>query len=198
MTTRTIDRLRASWARMRDPRALLAHAADAALIGAGLATAAGSIGFAAFMLAQDDHPPEVYGQKYFAIYAQPRRTATGAARPNSPPPVPVEIDMSPVGSIEKAAPTGGGSIPIVAAGFTLVAAKPGIAWLREGSRIVAVRPGELAAGLGRIAAIVQRDGRWYLLGDTGAALLSSDGPAVEGAPSAPAPFSRRMIFGDDK
>jgi hypothetical protein len=58
--------------------------------------------------------------------------------------------------------------------------------------------GDIAPGLGRIAAIVQREGRWRLLGETGSALLSSDSPAAKNGPPASAPFNRRMIFGDEK
>ena len=76
-----------------------------------------------------------------------------------------------------------------------VSAQPGLAWLREGSRIVAVRPGDVRAGFGRIVYFAQRDGRWFLVGELGTALLSSEPPtAKEG--SARAPFNRQMIFGD--
>ena len=207
MMARATKRLRGSWARLRGPRALREIVFDAALVGAGLATAAGSIAFAAVMLAQGDHPPEIIGQKYLAIYAQPRRTArvpvSGIPGPSSTRPPPGAVDMSPVGAIGSATPTdatpsGDATIPTSASGLTLVAARPGVAWLRDGSRIVAVSPGDSAPGFGRIAAIVQRDGRWYLLGDKGAALLSSEPTATKDSPSTDGPFNRRMIFGDDK
>jgi hypothetical protein len=73
-----------------------------------------------------------------------------------------------------------------------VSAQPGLAWLREGSRIVAVRPGDVRAGLGRIVDVAQRDGRWFLIGESGTALLSSEPPAAKEG-SARAPFNRRMI-----
>ena len=94
--------------------------------------------------------------------------------------------MSPVGSI-------GAAPPATVGGF--VSAQPGLAWLREGSHIVAVRPGDVRAGLGRIVDLTQRDGRWFLVGELGTALLSSEPPAAKDG-SARAPFNRRMIFGD--
>jgi len=172
------------------PRALLAVAIDASLVGAGLAMAAGAVAFAGLMVAEGDHKPDVYGLKYLAIYAQPRRTAKPAVEtpaPSPEPPAPSELDMSPVGSI-------GGAAPADSGGFALVSAQPGIAWLRSGSRIVAIRPGDVAPGLGRIVEILQRDGRWFLIGESGTALLSSEPRAAKDG-LARAPFSKRMIFG---
>jgi len=176
---------------LRDRRALLGIAIDAALVGAGLAMAAGAIGFAGLMVVEGNHKPDVYGLKYLAIYAQPRRTAKSVGEPG-PSPQPraarTGIDMSPVGSI--------GAAPPAAVGvFALVSAQPGLAWLRDGARIVAVRPGDVRAGLGRIVDVAQRDGRWFLIGESGTALLSSEPPAAK-EDSARAPFNRRMIFGD--
>jgi hypothetical protein len=177
---------------LRSPGALLAVAVDATLVGAGLATAAGAVAFAGFMVAQGDHKPDVYGMKYLAIYAQPRKTAKAAEEtgPSSEPPAGGEIDMAPVGSIGPPPPTNMGS-------FALVSAQPGVAWLREGARIVAIKQGDVAPGLGRIVDIIQRDGRWFLIGDSGTALLSREPPAANGGPARD-PFSRRMIFGDDQ
>ena len=62
-------------------------------------------------------------------------------------------------------------------------------------RAIAVRPGDVRAGLGRIVYVAQRDGRWFLIGKSGTALLSSEPPAAKES-SARAPFIRRMIFGD--
>lgn len=192
MTMRGRNGLRGLRALLRDRRALLAITVDAALVGAGLAMAAGAIGFAGLMVAEGDHKPDVYGLKYLAIYAQPRKTAKPAGEPG-PSPEPLargKIDMAPVGSI-------GAVPPATLGGFALVSAQPGLAWLREGSRIVAVRPGDVAPGLGRIVEVSQRDGRWFLIGESGTAPLSNDPPAVK-AGSARAPFNRPMIFSDDK
>jgi hypothetical protein len=192
LTTRAGKWIWSFRALLRSPAALLAVAVDATLVGAGLATAAGAVAFAGFMVAQGDHKPDVYGMKYLAIYAQPRKTAKAADETgrSSAPPAGGEIDMAPVGSIGPPPPGNLGS-------FTLVSAEPGIAWLREGTRIVAIRQGDMAPGLGRIVDIVQRDGRWFLIGDSGTALLSREPPAARDGP-AREPFSRRMIFSDDK
>jgi hypothetical protein len=66
---------------------------------AGLAT--GAIGFAGLMIVEGNPKPDVFGLKYLAIYAQPRRTAkpAGETGPSSEPPARGGIDMSPVGSI---------------------------------------------------------------------------------------------------
>ena len=189
-----IARLRGAW---RDPRPLVAIVVDAALIGSGFAMAAGAVGFAGLMVAESDHKPDVYGLKYLAIYAQPRKTAKAAGElaPSPEPPVAADIDMSPVGAIGAPAPTdeATAAAPTNVGGFSLVSAQPDVAWLREGSRIVAVRPGEMAPGIGRVVEILQREGRWFLIGDSGTALLSSDPPAAESRSRAP--FSRQMIFG---
>ena len=188
MTMRARNWLGGFPALLRDRRALLGIAIDAVLVGAGLAMAAGAIGFAGLMVVEGNHKPDVFGLKYLAIYAQPRRTAkpAGETGPSPKPPARGGIDMSPVGSI-------GAAPPATVGGF--VSAQPGLAWLREGSRIVAVRPGDVRAGLGRIIAVAQRDGRWFLIGEAGTALLSSEPPAAKEG-SARAPFNRRMIFGD--
>ena len=193
LTTRAGNWIGGSLALLRSPGALLAVAVDATLVGAGLATAAGAVAFAGFMVAQGDHKPDVYGMKYLAIYAQPRKTAKAADETgrSSEPPAGGEIDMAPVGSIGAPPP------PTDMGSFALVSAQPGVAWLREGTRIVAIKQGDVAPGLGRIVDIVQRDGRWFLIGDSGTALLSREPPAAKDGP-AREPFNRRMIFGDDK
>jgi hypothetical protein len=192
LTTRAGKWIGGFRALLRSPGALLAVAVDATLVGTGLATAAGAVAFAGFMVAQGDHKPDVYGMKYLAIYAQPRKTAKAADESgrSSGPAAGGEIDMAPVGSIGPPPPANMGT-------FALVSAQPGVAWLREGTRIVAIRQGDVAPGLGRIVDIVKRDGRWFLIGDSGTALLSREPPAAKDGP-AREPFSRRMIFGDDK
>ena len=143
LTTRAGNWIGGFLALLRSPGALLAVAVDATLVGAGLATAAGAVAFAGFMVAQGDHKPDVYGMKYLAIYAQPRKTAKAADESgrSSGPAAGGEIDMAPVGSIGPPPPANMGT-------FALVSAQPGVAWLREGTRIVAIRQGDVAP-LGR-------------------------------------------------
>jgi hypothetical protein len=174
------------------PRSRLSVAVDVSLVGAAVAAAIGSVAFAGVMLARADHKPAVNGMEYLAIFAQPRLTPKPPT-PEPPPrpaaPMPVgDLDMTPIGSIQ---PLG----PEQAGGFTLVAAQPGVAWVREGARIFAVRPGDEAPGLGRVARIVARDGRWILVGESGSALLSSAKTEGKDAAGPPPDFGKRMIFG---
>ncbi|HYA72763.1 MAG TPA: hypothetical protein VEF36_06365, partial [Roseiarcus sp.] len=97
------------------------------------------------------------------------------------------LDMAPTGSIAH-----------VAAGaesYRIVAVEAGAAWLSNGSEIRLVKPGEVAPGLGRVASIVKRDGRWTLVDESGATLLTSDKPEPQGRDNGRGPFARRMIFG---
>ena len=118
MTMRARNWLGGFPALLRDRRALLGIAIDAALVGAGLAMAAGAIGFAGLMVVEGNHKPDVFGLKYLAIYAPPRRTAkpAGETGPSPKPPARGGIDMSPVGSIGAAPPTTvGGFVSALAA-----------------------------------------------------------------------------------
>src|SRR5271163_4679348 len=144
MTIRARNWLGSFPALLGDRRALLGIAIDAVLVGAGLAMAAGAIGFAGLMVVEGNHKPDVFGLKYLAIYAQPRGTAkpAGEPAPSPEPPARGGIDMSPVGSI-------GAAPPATVAGYTFVSAQPGLAWLREGTRIFSIRRGDVAPGLGR-------------------------------------------------
>ena len=179
MTMRARNWLGSFPALLHDRRALLEIAVDAVLVGAGLAMAAGAIGFAGLMVVEGNHKPDVFGLKYLAIYAQPRRTAkpAGETGPSPKPPARGGIDMSPVGSI-------GSAPPATVGGF--VSAQPGLAWLREGSRIVAVRPGDVRAGLGRISS---RPARRTLVLDR----RSGHGAAVERTARGQGRFGARAV-----
>jgi hypothetical protein len=104
------------------------------------------------------------------------------------------LDTAPTGSIAHG-PAGGST---AAEPYRIVAVEPGMAWLSNGSEVRAVKPGEVVPSLGRIGSIERRGGRWALVAYTGATLLTSDEPEVEGPGGADGPFSRRMIFGDGK
>ncbi len=71
----------------------------------------------------------------------------------------------------------------------IVAAQADRVWLKIDGAIRAAAPGDSVAGLGRIGAIVARDGGWVLLDDKGAELLT----VAKGANGA-ALFTRRKIF----
>ena len=185
--------------------------ADIALIGAGLTSAAASVVFAAAMIGQGDHAPMINGLQYLSVFGQPHRAAIAAAAPpaavvaapdsaKAPAPsrmvaaaaaVPARsvgqsVDLTPTGSIAR----GAGDPPPNGDPYRLVAVEPGIAWLRNSVETRVVKPGDFAPGLGRVAAIQIRDGRWTLIDESGAALLAVETPAAD-------PFARRMIFGGD-
>jgi hypothetical protein len=191
---------------------------DIALFGAGVTTAAASVVFAATMFARSDNTPLVNGMQYLGVFGQPHgHAAIVAAAEPAParvaPPAPAaagtaasriadagaaaparadshqSIDMSPTGSISH------GDANADADPYRLVAVEPGMAWLRNSVETRVVKPGDFAPGLGRVAAIVEREGRWTLLDDSGAVLIAADPAASAGV--AVNPFSRRMIFGGD-
>ena len=196
-------------------KAILARSpVDIALIGAGVTTAAATVVFAAAMFTRADDAPLVNGMQYLGVFAAlrghaavvavaappPARAAAsapaatqvadaapaGQARPDSHQ----SVDLTPTGSIVRGGDTAAADDP-----YRLVAVEPGIAWLRNSVETRVIKPGDVAPGLGRIAAIVEREGRWTLLDDSGVVLLAEDPPASPG--DAVNPFSRRMIFGGD-
>ena len=185
---------------------------DIALFGAGVTTAAASVVFAATMFARSDPTPLVNGMQYLGVFGQPHHAAIVAAA-EAPParvarPAPAasrvadagtaaparadshqSIDMAPTGSIFR------GDANSEADPYHLVAVEPGMAWLRNSAETRVIKPGDFAPGLGRVAAIVERHGRWTLLDESGAVLIAADPAASAGV--AVNPFSRRMIFGGD-
>jgi hypothetical protein len=71
----------------------------------------------------------------------------------------------------------------------IVAARADRVWLKIDGAIRAAAPGDSVVGVGRIGAIVARDGGWALLDEKGATLLT----VTKGANAAPL-FARKMIF----
>ena len=180
---------------------------DIALAGVGMSAAAASVVFAATMFARGDHSPLVNGMQYLDVFGEPHRHMAVVAAAE-PPPAPAAaktpgpnggasaragahppIDLSPIGAI------GRSDAPPEGDPYRLVAVEAGMAWLRNAVETRVIKPGDVAPGLGRVAAIALRDGRWTLLDDSGAVLLTADPPASAGA--AVNPFSRRMIFGGE-
>ena len=163
----------------------MAPAQEVVIRAIGMALASLSMGFAVYMLAYGGGRARIYGLEHLAIFAQPRG-AEGAARGAAPPadgsPA---VDMSATGSLAdsagKAAP---GPRPV-----EIIGAEADRVWLRADGAIRAAAPGDSIAGLGRIGAIVARDGGWVLFDDKGAELLT----VAKGANGA-ALFARRKIF----
>ncbi len=162
----------------------LARLGDLALIGGSLATAAGAVTFAGYMTMRGGGTPHINGMQYLAIFAQPHHHARGDESQ-----APHGLDMNPVGAIPRAPKAD-------VAGYALVGAKESYAWLRDGNRIFAVRPGDDVPRLGHVASIEQREGRWALVDDKGATLIVS--ALAELAPVGGGRFDKRMIFGNDR
>lgn len=152
----------------------------------GTALASLSVGFAGYMLAYGDGKVRVYGMEHLAIFAQPRGpgSAPDGVSPR-PPPAKKTVDMETTGSLALAEQLPTFTPPPV----EIVAAQADRVWLRIDGAIRAAAPGDDVPNLGRISAIVPRDGGWAVLDGKGATLLTlakrANGAAL---------FSRRRIF----
>ncbi len=166
----------------------MAPTQEFALRAVGTALAGASIAFAAYMLAFGGGKTRVNGIEYLAIFAQPRRLAADAIPARAPARRLARVkavDMMVTGSIR---PPARGPTPIPHAP-ELVGARTDRVWLRIGGAIRAAAPGDTVAGVGRIGAIVPRDGGWAVLDDKGSTLMT----LANGANGA-ALFARKMIF----
>jgi hypothetical protein len=152
----------------------------------GTALAGLSMAFAVYMLAYGAGRTRINGMEHLAIFAQPRGPG-GVVRDAEPPPAEgaPAVDMSATGSLA----TPAGRAAPIARPVEIVAAESGRAWLRVDGAIRAVAPGDSVTGLGRIGAIVARNGGWVLIDDKGADLLS-----VARAANGAALFTRNKIF----
>jgi hypothetical protein len=162
---------------------------EIALRAVGTALAGLSIAFAAYMLAYGGGKIRVNGMEYLAIFAQPRGAAVVAPAVKAPAPPPVAgapaVDMAMTGSLAASASKAAHDARPV----EIVAARADRVWLKIDGAIRAAAPGDSVAGVGRIGAIVARDGGWVLLDDKGATLLT----VARGA-NAASLFARKMIF----
>jgi hypothetical protein len=167
----------------------MAPGQEIAIRAVGTALAGMSAAFAIYMLAYGGGRTRINGLEHLAIFAQPRGSAGGAppAEGLAPPGADAAgaVDMATTGSFAastgKAAPE---SRPI-----EIVAARADRVWLRIDGALRSAVPGDSVPGVGRIGAIVARDGGWALLDDKGAALLA----VTKGANGA-ALFARDRIF----
>lgn len=152
----------------------------------GSALAGLSAVFAIYMLAYGAGKTRINGIEHLAIFAQPRGPG-GAVRDSAPPSgedAPV-VDMAATGSVAASVVKG----PPETRPVEIVAAQADRVWLRIDGAIRMAAPGDSVAGLGRIGAIVARNGGWALLDDNGAELLT----VSKGANGASL-FTRRRIF----
>jgi hypothetical protein len=151
-----------------------------------MALASTSAAFAIYMLAYGAGKTRINGMEHLAIFAQPRG-AGGAVRGPTLPPADgaPAVDMAATGSVAASA----SQAALEARPVEIVAAEADRVWLKIDGAIRMAAPGDNVAGLGRIGAIVARNGGWVLLDDKGAELLS----IAKGANGASL-FTRRRIF----
>lgn len=159
---------------------------DIVLRAIGTALAGVSVTFAGYMFAFGGGEIRVVGMDYLAVFAQPRGSAIVMAAPAALLPGPPEtaVDTAPTGSVVEPLLN-----PQPPARPQIVAARPDRVWISTEGKIVAAGPGEEVAGLGRIGAIVRRDGGWAVLDDQGRTLATLAAPA-----NGVVLFSRNLIF----
>jgi|ERR1700733_2738548 len=147
----------------------------------GMALASLSAAFAMYMLAYGGGKARINGMEHLAIFAQPRGRG-GAVRGPTPPETDAStpVDMAATGSLASAV----GARPV-----EIIAAQADRVWLKIDGGIRTASPGDNVAGLGRIGAIVARNGGWVLLDDKGTERLG----VAKGANGASL-FTRKRIF----
>jgi hypothetical protein len=152
----------------------------------GSALAGLSMAFAIYMLAYGGGKTRIYGMEHLAIFAKPRGDG-GVVRGPIPPPAgrAPQVDMAATGSLAVSA----GKAASDARPVEIIAAQADRVWLKIDGAIRTAAPGDSVAGLGRIGAIVARNGGWVLLDDKGAELLA----VAKGANGASL-FTRKRIF----
>jgi hypothetical protein len=168
-----------------------ARLVDVALISTGVAAAAGSAVFAGVMIMEGDHAPRVNGMQFLSVFAapkgSPKPTAASTEVAQSGAGSGVDVDPSPLGSIAPPTTTDPSE-------YILVAARTDRAWVRAGTRIFPVHPGDTLPNLGKVAAIVWGDGHWTLVDEKGEALLTSgDGGDSKNQKG---PYAKPMILND--
>jgi hypothetical protein len=167
----------------------MAPGQEIAIRAVGTALAGLSIAFAVYMLAYGGGKTRVNGMEYLAIFAQPRGPAGIAPAIKAPAPLPLAgapaLDVATTGSLAVSA----GNAAQDARPVEIVAARANRVWLKIDGAIRAAAPGDNVAGVGRIGAIVARNGGWVLLDDKGATLLT-----VARDANGASLFARKMIF----
>lgn len=145
---------------------------EIAIRAVGTALAGMSMAFAVYMLAYGGGKTRINGLEHLAIFAQPRGSAGGTppAKAHAPPIAngAGAVDMTTTGSLVA---SGGKAAPETRP-VEIVAARADRVWLRIDGALHSAVPGDSVPGVGRIGAIVARDGGWALLDDKGAALLA--------------------------
>jgi hypothetical protein len=164
----------------------MAPAHETVIRAVGMALASLSAAFAMYMLAYGAGKTRINGMEHLAIFAQPRGPGGAVRGPAAPSAdAATAIDMAATGSVAASA----GQAAMGARPIEIVAAEAAGGGLNFAGATRPAAPDDNVAGLGRIAAIVARNGGWVLLDDRGAELLS----VAKGANGASL-FTRRRIF----
>jgi len=150
----------------------------------GTALAAASVVFAGYMLAYGGGKVRVNGIEHLAIFAQPRGAATGGVAE-------IGRDQENEASDERAgsSPDRNEDAEPIRQPARIVAARRDRVWIMIGGLIRSAGPRDDVPGVGRIGAIVKRDGGWAVVDDKGTTLLTVAKEA-NGAEL----FSHRLIF----
>jgi hypothetical protein len=164
----------------------MAPANETVIRAIGMTLASLSAAFAMYMLAYGAGKTRINGMEHLAIFAQPRGPGGAVRDPTPPEPAaPPAVDMATTGSVANSA----AQATVVARPVEIVAAQADRVWLRIDGGIHMATPGDDIAGLGRIGAIIARNGGWALLDDKGGELLG----VAKGANGASL-FTRSRIF----
>jgi hypothetical protein len=163
----------------------MAPAHETVIRAVGMALASTSAAFAIYMLAYGAGKTRINGMEHLAIFAQPRGPGGAVRGPTLPSGAAAAVDMAATGSVAASA----GQAATAARPIEIVAAEVDRVWLKIDGAIRTAAPGDNVAGLGRIGAIVARNGGWVLLDDQGKELLA----VAKGANGASL-FTRRRIF----
>jgi hypothetical protein len=153
------------------------------------------------MIRDNGRQPYFPGGEYLAIFSKPNHRVEVAAH-LAPTPARTAasndangVDPTPTGSIARlssADPPDGAALPPQR--YRLVAATRETAWVESERGFRQIKAGEALPGLGRIAAIERRNGRWTMTTDSGLMLELKDDAAL-GDAKGDSRFSRQMIFG---
>ena len=164
----------------------MAPAHETVIRAVGMALASLSAAFAMYMLAYGAGKTRINGMEHLAIFAQPRGPG-GVVRDPPTPPADGRASRR-HGRDRFAGRFRRPSRDARAAGRDRRREADRV-WLKIDGAIRTAAPGDNVAGLGRIGAIVARNGGWVLLDDKGKELLA----VAKGANGASL-FTRRKIF----
>lgn len=166
-------------------RSFQGGAVDVALGGVGVALAGLSLLFAAEMIRRP-REPYIPGVQYLAIFAQPNSSALKAAQKslsaaNAPPKTSNDVDYTSTASISERKQPQIPKEPLdELTEYEILGATKEVAWLRRGSEIVEVRPGDYLPGFGKILSIEQQAGRWRLVVKNGGPQFGKASPEAPG------------------